>query len=358
MVKTKTLDNKCPHCGGKLDFNPEKGLWKCNYCDSEITLEELKKFNNASNDENNKTKKEEPIDTYDKYMSYNCPDCGAEIITDEQTTATFCVYCGNTAIMKNKLSGQFAPSRIIPFKKKKEDAIKAFQEISKGRPLTPKTFNDEKNIEKIRGIYIPFWFHSFKVSGEITMNANQYEYWQTSTRSYTRTKVYELIRGGTLNFESVPTDGSTRFDDALMNSIQPYNYDELVPYNHAYLSGFLAERYDVESNDTRKLVEPSILEDSKNTLMNTTRKYTIKTIKSNTLKTEDYKVEYALLPVYMVNVKYAGKMYTFAMNGQTGEFIGDIPTDKRKALLLFIAIFSILFMILIGVSYIIYKVGV
>ena len=157
-------------------------------------------------------------------------------------------------------------------------------------------------------------------------------------------------------FSSVPVDGSTRFDNALMNTIQPYNYAELKPYNHAYLSGFLAERYDVESNETRKEVEPEVLDEAKNYLLSK-GDYVNKRIKENTLKTNSYNIEYVLLPVYMVNVKYNNKYYTFAMNGQTGEFIGNIPVDKKKAILLFIIIFIILFLLIWGITYLIYLGG-
>ena len=355
--KSKVLDHKCPGCGSKLDFIPKSGKWECKYCNSSYTLEELEKYNNASSNENNTSEEEENVDLYDEYMVYNCPDCGAEIITDEQTTATFCVYCGNTAILKNKLSGKFSPSKIIPFKKDITDATQAFKNLVKGRPLVPKDFTDEKNIEKIRGIYIPFWFHTFKIEGELNFTGNKYTYWSSGNTSYTKTSIYDIEREGSIYFNSVPIDGSTRFQDDLMNTIQPYDYKELVPYNHAYLSGFLAERYDVESNDTRKTLEDSVLLDAKNMFLGSAPGYSMTHIKSNTLKTTDYKIEYVLLPVYMVNVKYMGKMYTFAMNGQTGEFIGNIPVNKKKAILIAIIMFISLALIFFLATYLVYKYG-
>ena len=32
----------------------------------------------------------------------------------------------------------------------------------------------------------------------------------------------------------------------------------------------------------------------------------------------------------MLNTRWRDQTYTFAMNGQTGNFIGDLPTDKGK----------------------------
>ena len=356
-ITTEVIDHKCPNCDAVLKFHPEIGKWKCEYCLSTFTLEQLKEKGNASNDEKNRSLESEKVDNYNDYMVYNCPDCGAEIITDEQTTATFCVYCGNTAILRNKLSGEFMPNKIIPFKKEKNDAIFAFKSLTKGRPLVPKNFTDEKNIEKIRGIYIPFWFHSFMIQGCLEFKANKYEHWSRGNTDYTRTSIYNIVKEGSASFNSVPIDGSTRFPNDLMNTIQPYDYNELVTYNHAYLSGFLAERYDVASNDTKNELEKSVIENTKNLFINSAGGYTPTHITNNTLKTENYSIEYVLLPVYMVNVKYMNKMYTFAMNGQTGEFVGNIPVDKKKAVKIAIILFISIFLILLIVTYLYYLMG-
>lgn len=358
MIKTTTLDNRCPHCGAKVDYNPKDENFKCEYCGNETTLEEMKKFESAANEKNNQSVSEENVDNYEDYISYTCKDCGAEIIADKETTATFCVYCGNSAILKNKLSGKFSPSKIIPFKKERKEAIEAFKSLAKGRPLVPSDFTSEKNIEKIRGIYIPFWFHNFNIDGSIKLEGRRYDHWSVGNTDYTRTNIFDVERGGSIRFESVPIDGSTRFDDALMNTIQPYDYSDLVPYNHAYLAGFLAERYDVEKENSRMQIEPVVLDEAKNQFLKSTLTYSSTSIKSNTLQTKEHSIEYVLLPVYMVNVKYLGKMYTFAMNGQTGEFIGNIPVNRKKAVLISILTFVISFFVVWLVTYILFKVGV
>ena len=162
-MNKKVLDHKCPACRAVIKWNPNLKKFKCEYCDSQFTLKQMEKFDNASNAKNNEGKKGEDIE----YDQYSCKNCGAEIIADAETTATFCVYCGNTAIIKNKLSGKFAPDFIIPFKKTKEEAIEKFINLKKGRPLMPKNFNNKNNIEKIRGIYIPFWLFDVNISGSI-----------------------------------------------------------------------------------------------------------------------------------------------------------------------------------------------
>ncbi len=342
--KEGAINNKCPACGAPISFNPSLGKWKCEYCSSEFVFEEMQKHNNASSAEANDIEEnanEEELDL----LSYKCQNCGAEIVADENTAATFCVYCGSIAILKSKLSGKFAPDYIIPFKKTKEEAIEAFVNLAKGRPLCPKDFTDKKNIEKIKGVYIPFWLHSTTIEGDLDASATRVTSWHSGDYRYTKTDYYKLYRSGAIKFVRIPTDGSKNFDDDIMNSIEPFDYNEMIKYNHAYLSGFFAEKYDVPSEETIDIADKRAL-NSTRTLMYKDSNYVGKNITKDTLAPKDSKIEYALLPVWMVNVKYEGKTYIFAMNGETGKFIGDIPLDKKKKLLYTILIFGICFVAL------------
>lgn len=359
-MTNRALDNKCPACGAPILYKPNLKKWKCDYCKSEFTLEEMKKYNNASNEKNNikekvKTEIQKEKDNTN-YYEYNCKDCGAKIIADENTAATFCVYCGNTAILKEKLSGKFAPDMIIPFKNEKEKAIEAFKSLNKGRPLMPNFFNDEKNIEKIKGVYIPFWLYDVKVNGELDATSTTSTTWTVGDTVYTKTDTYRLEREGEMSFNKIPVDGSTRFDNDIMNTIEPFNYSELEEYNHAYLSGFLAEKYDVDEETSFKDAEERSLNSARDTIKDDMG-MGIKTIVNDTLASTKLLTKYVLLPVWMINVKYKDKFYTFAMNGQTGEFVGNIPVDKKKAFIYGILTFVITFILVVLISYIFYKGG-
>ncbi len=352
--KEKALDNKCPSCGAPIHFNPSLGKWKCDYCNSEFELADMQKHNNASASAHHS---KSDVDDKVSYVSYKCKNCGAEIVADEQTAATFCLYCGNTAILKSKLSGKFSPDYIIPFKTEKEAAIKAFTNLSKGRPFVPKDFNNKENIEKIRGVYIPFWLYSLDIAGSVNFNGIISRSWTSGNRRYTKTDYYKLYRTGSMEFEKIPVDGSTRFDNNIMNSIEPFNYNELVPYNHAYLSGFFAERYDISGDVVLGEAVSRAIESAKLKMLSDAPRYSGKTIFENTLRSEVEKTEYALLPVWMVSVKYNDKYYIFAMNGQTGEFIGDIPLDKKKVWTWTILMFVGIMVAIIILSYIYYMTG-
>lgn len=355
--KEDTLENRCPSCRSSIKFNPKLGKWKCEYCGSEFTLEEMQKHTDNASTEKKNRKDAKVEDDNVEYVEYHCQSCGAEIIADKETAATFCVYCGNTAILQSKLSGKFSPDLVIPFKNTKEDAIAAFKGLSKGRPLMPKDFNSEENIEKIRGIYIPFWLFDINNSGEIEMSATTTEHWSSGSTHYTKTNYYKVIRGGTMNYSKIPIDGSTRFENDIMNTIEPFNYEELIPYNHAYLSGFYAEKYDQDAKDVFAEAADRSINSTKEILKNDTRLYATKMIVKDSIVAKEITRYYTMLPVWMVNVKYKDKMHIFAMNGQTGEFIGNIPLDVKKTILYFSLIFGISFVIVIVLSLIIYLVG-
>lgn len=357
-MSNKALDHKCPSCGAPIFFKPKENKWVCDYCKSGFSLKELQKHNNASSEKNNEqtteTKKTKSNDTY---VSYRCKNCNAEIVADEHTAATFCVYCGNTAILKEKLSGEFAPTKIIPFKKEKNIAVDAFKKLSKGRPLMPKSFNSEENIQKITGVYIPFWLYDMQTEGKLEGMGTKITSWRVGDTVFTKTDVYKLIREATMEFTRVPVDGSTNFANDVMNSIEPYNYEEMIDYNHAYLSGFLAEKYNVNSEESRKEPTDRAVKTACTLMENDMVGYGSIRINGDTVHANIKKTEYVLLPVWMVNVKYKDKFYLFAMNGQTGEFVGNIPIDKKKMFIYSIIIFIGVFLLIIAISYLYFIYG-
>lgn len=340
-MREKTLDNKCPNCAATITFDIDKQQFHCEYCESDFKLEELNKRNsNASSIENNKAR--ETMDV----LEYTCKNCGAQVITEKNTASTFCVYCGNVAILKNKLTGIYAPDYIIPFKNNKDEIINNFINLQKGRPLMPKLFNNPKNIEKITGIYIPFWLFDVKVSGQAEFTGNKVKTWRSGDYRYTKTDIYRLIRGADILFDRVPVDGSSRFDNTLMQSLEPFDYKVLEKYNHAYLAGFLAEKYDVDDKNSLINACDRSVNSTIDKMKESCLGYSGVSLRKNSLKKEVLETDYVLLPVWMLNVKYGDKFWTFAMNGQTGKMVGNIPIHKGKAVLMWILVFTLTFIIL------------
>jgi len=343
-----TLDHKCPSCGAVLKFNPHGQNWVCEYCNNNFNLEQIKEYEKKVGKVLEKdTEVKVEIDVY------SCPNCGAEIIADENTSTTSCVYCKNTAILKNKLQGEFHPDYLIPFRNTREDSIEAFKKLSKGRILMPKEFNNQKNIEEMSGIYIPFWLYDYDASGEINVDCENISTWTSGDYRYTKTDKYLVTRGGSMSFTHIPVDGSKRFDNSIMNSIEPFDYKDLCDFNYSYLSGFLSEKYDVNSEEAKE----DAIKRSKNSFIYEMKKDifgydNIGFVKSS-IDVKETKNYYVLLPVWMLNIKYKNKIYTFAMNGQTGKMVGNIPINVTKAIILFVSVFLVLFLILLLINYLV-----
>lgn len=334
------IDHKCPNCDAVLKFNPHGGNWKCEYCRSEFNLDDLNKYEEKQKKEEKQVQKvtnEEGLDVY------TCNNCGASIVVDPNVSTTSCVYCKNTAILKDKLHGEFNPNFVIPFKHTKEDAVVAFKKLGKGKPLMPKAFNIKKNIKEITGIYIPFWLYDFDAAGEMNADCKRITSWRSGNYRYTKTDTYLVTRGGNMNFEKVPVDGSKRFPNDIMNSIEPFDYNELKTFNYSYLSGFLSEKYDMTSDE---VIEEAITR-AKNSFIEEMKKdirgYNTVIPTTNSINLNNTKKQYVLLPVWMLNVKYKDKIHTIAMNGQTGKMVGNIPVDVKKAIFMWILIFALSF---------------
>ena len=338
MSSSGTIDHKCPNCAATLNFNPSEQNWKCEFCKCVFSKDDLSKY---TKEELTKDSKKNILDM----DVYTCTNCGAQIIADENTSATFCIYCKNTAILRNKLIGEFNPNKIIPFKKTKEEAINKFVEFRKGKPLAPKEFTNKKNIQEIKGVYIPFWLYDYDVHGKLNANGINETVWISSNYQYTKTDIYNIDREASMSFYKIPVDGSLRLDNHIMNSIEPYDYNDLEDFNYSYLSGFYAEKYDVDSNtaqyDALKRAYGSATDK-----LSGISSFSNYSINSTDHKAQLKNVDYALLPVWLLNIKYKDKIYTFAMNGQTGKMIGNIPTDRKKIVLYSISIFIILVSIL------------
>lgn len=341
------LDNKCPACGAKITFNPVNQKWDCGYCGSKFDLKDMQKYNNASSEAVNE---QSNVSTSSVVVAegggnidvYRCKNCGAEIMADETTTSTFCLYCGSTAILKDKINSGRVPNYIIPFKNVKDDAVEAFKKLTKKRPLTPKCFKDPKNIEKITGVYIPFWAYDLEASGTVQFEGEDSKTWSDDEYYYTKIDKYDVRKSGRMEFDKVLSDASSRFSDDLMDSLEPFDFKQLTEYNHAYLSGFLAEKYDVDENVGLERASGRTNDTAVSLMKNTVRHHVVRVI-NNQVSVARKNTYYILLPVWMVSIKYKDKNHIFAMNGQTGKLIGDIPIGVKEtitwALLMFIVIF-------------------
>lgn len=340
-MANETMDQKCPNCRAPLRFSPSSGCWECGYCGSKFKLEELQNLRGE------RKKRQETKVEYDGYL---CKNCGAKILLSENTSATSCVYCRSTAIISQRLENEFSPNAIIPFRKTKEEAVAAFQKVGLRRFFAPREFTNKKNIKEIQGIYIPFWLFDFHLKGTVSGKGKKIVSTYDGDYLVTATSNYYVGRSCDIPFFDIPVDGSKHFDDALMNSIEPFDYKDLVTFDPAYLSGFLSEKYDLKKEEVLdiaiKRAETSTLEQ----INKQKGRYQSLTIEEHSFQHTDLDGEYVLLPVWLLNIRYKDKIYPYAMNGQTGKMIGDLPILPWKVVFFGVLLFF-LFAILICLGF-------
>ena len=162
------------------------------------------------------------------------------------------------------------------------------------------------------------------------MDATRTHTTRTSSEEITDTEHYRVERAGTIRFERVPVDGSSKMPDAHMDAIEPFDYGELTPFSTAYLPGFLADKYDVTAEECAPRVEQRVENNAVAMLESTVTGYSGHTLLGKNVQVRRGPAKYALLPVWMLHTKWKDKDYLFAMNGQTGKLIGDLPVDMGK----------------------------
>ena len=326
---------KCPCCGGAIAFDSTLQKLKCPYCDTEFDIETLENYG--------KELEGEPDDSMcwetsagvdwqegeaDGLRSYICKSCGGEIVADDTTAATSCPFCGNPVVMSGQVSGYLKPDYVIPFKLDKKAAKEALKKHYSGKKLLPKVFKDENHIDEIRGVYVPFWLFDADADAHIRYKATRVRAWSDSDYNYTETSFFSVVRGGSIGFQRVPVDGSSKMPDNLMESVEPFYFEDAVDFHTAYLAGYLADKYDVDAEAAVPRANERIKSSTADAFAQTVQGYATVTPEATGIHLQNGRAKYALYPVWLLNTTWKGKKYTFAMNGQTGKFVGDLPLDK------------------------------
>ena len=328
------LEYQCPCCGGRVEFDSSIQKMKCPYCDTEFDVQNMRHYDEVLK-QNSPTKLEwdktqnsgwQQGET-DNMVVYVCNTCSGQIICDKTTAATHCPYCGNPVIMMGQFSGDLRPDYVIPFKLDKDAAMAAFKAHLHGKALLPKAFKTDAHIEEIKGVYVPFWLFSSEADANINYRATRVRTWSDSKYIYTDTSYYSVIRKGTLDFENIPVDSSSKIDNNITESLEPFDMSQAVDFQTAYLSGYLADRYDVAENQCVVRANQRVCKTTENEIEATVTGYTTVRKENFNIRLNNAKAKYALFPVWIMTTKWNNQIYLFAMNGQTGKFVGNLPMD-------------------------------
>ena len=341
----KTTNYQCPACTGPLHYDGASGKLVCDYCGSTYDVKDIearyaKKQAAADTAAEGDAKKAARLPRQDSPVwseaeaeglnSYSCPTCGAELVCDETTAATTCPYCGNPTVLGGKLSGKLKPEYILPFRLDKKAAIAQLTRYYKGKAFLPKAFKNQNHIAEIQGVYVPFWLYDAKADARGRYEGQNSESHREGDYMVTTTQHYDVRREGSADFAKVPVDGSSKMPNTHMDAIEPFDYGDLKPFSTAYLPGYLADRYDEDADACAERAYRRMYNSTADALHATTGGYSEIHPISENINVDMTHAHYALLPVWMLHTRWKDKDFLFAMNGQTGRLIGDLPVDKSR----------------------------
>lgn len=355
------VNYKCPNCAAPLKFNPDKQLFSCEYCLSDFTEQKIQeiyaereaktsKQEEAEQKAQNKKQAQPANDTAhqekeEEAVVYNCPSCGAVVMTTASTAATTCFYCQNPVVLGGRLSGNYKPDRVIPFALSKEKAVEKFLNMCKKKKILPKDFASANQVEKMTGVYFPYWYIDEQKQANMSAKGNKIRTWRVGNKRYTETSVYQLERSGDLIIKNVFERALKSQDRDMLQCVHPFDLTQAKPFAMSYLSGFQAEKRDIEKAEINDAVQQQMSEYGKQLLKNTMSGYTGVVVQNYDDTTELESWNYTLLPVWVVTYKYKDKIFPFAINGQTGKTFGMLPTSKGKLAILAAIIAVVIFVL-------------
>ncbi len=336
-----TVQYRCPNCGAELIFQPELQTLSCEFCNSTFTEAEIQRLYQdmekqaaAQADPNAETLEN---DTDEKAFEegvrlYTCQGCGAQIIAEKEIAATFCYYCHAPVVLAGRLSGEFRPAFVLPFAISKEKALESFHQWCRKRWFLPKDFTTQKQLEKMSGVYVPFWLTNCEADAHVSGIAKRVRSWVEGDFRVTETQEYAVSRGAVIPFRGIPTDASVKISDQLMDAIEPFPYQNLKPFSMQYLSGFVAQKYDDPYDAVFHRVKERVEDSSYQLLREDIRSYSSVVLTTKQASLQNLHHDYVLLPVWFLHYQHKGKSYDFAINGQTGQQAGTPPFSWRKAI--------------------------
>jgi len=303
----------CSNCSGRLIFNPASQLLECAACGSTFYPEDIRDFN---------------ADVHSRYYDtrvYTCAHCGAEVITSDTEVSTFCVYCGNPAIVFSRIAKEYRPDGIIPFTVTKEEAINNVKIRFMKNPAVPKEVKEKLKPENLRGIYVPYWVANVELTEADLLSG--------MVKNNKRDEKRYYQRAGVCRFKNLPVDGSKCLNDDVSMKLEPFYLDEAKEFDEDYLNGFYSNTSDTSYYDLRESTAERC-----HKLFSDQNIVNVSSIGADKVKLEDsiYWVDiqddpvYMMMPVWFFTFKYEDKPYTILINGQSGKVVGTMPWSKKQ----------------------------
>jgi predicted RNA-binding Zn-ribbon protein involved in translation (DUF1610 family) len=360
------ITHKCPNCGGALTFDPSDQKFHCPFCLSIFTEDEVTAFeqkqkeaqmangdtleNQPINEDTEPALKEAVTEKAEEKAAemdlFLCPSCGAEIVTDATTAATYCYFCHNPVVLSGRLSGEFLPNKVLPFAIEKEEATAKFLEWAKKKWFVPRDFFNQAQVEKLTGVYFPYWAVDAELDGQLSGTGTSLRIWRVGEIEYTEHKQYAVSRQGKMRVNDLIKNAlSKNTQQKMVTGVQPFPLEKAVDFRSQYLAGFQAEKRDIEYQALKNEVQQELSGYAENLLSSTVNGYTSFNRTQRDVEITKETNHYVLLPVWLVTYRAddsSKNAFYYAMNGQTGKVSGVLPISYKRLGFSSAAIFAII----------------
>lgn len=330
---------QCPECKGKLVYDIASEGMVCSSCGKLFHRDDLRGVKR----EVLKQRKldelllevsgaESLIPAEDRGIAvtvYTCPVCGREIIGDPGLDLTGCSHCGAGKKLEPCDTAMHRPDMIIPFKITREECLRRYNHFTKKQIYRPFQAMGDGGF---RPVYMPFHSYDFKREGRYLFEGKTREAGEGTT-IVTWYKVHGRMRG---HFEDVSVPATEDMNNRVAEEILPFRYDEAVPFEESYLSGFYVSPENKDPEVTKRAMKKAevelVIAQAKKDFadiglnVNKARKQLLGEEKAGTVSSE----EMHLYPVWYMPFKTGDRVSYAMVNGQTGEVAGDVPVSRRK----------------------------
>ena len=336
---------KCPSCGAYQVFSPDKQEWRCDFCKETFSEEDLlakgEAYAQEAEQEADRQAARDGLGAAQSMeeeqaggqVAYHCPSCGSEIMTDATTVATNCYYCHNPVVLQGKLTQDMKPDAVLPFTVGRETATESFLQWAKAKKFTPKGFFSKQNIQTMSGVYYPHFISKCEMDAAFNGEGQNISVADTPKYTITTTHHFSFHRRAKLRFRNVMRPALSSIDRKLSDGIHPFPSEEVKPFSSAYLSGFLAERRNLQAQDIQGDVARE-LEGYVKPLLSETLQYDTYQGRSSADNIQ-VDTQYVLLPTWVLTYAHRGRAkdkqpYYYVMNGCTGSVCGKLPINRGK----------------------------
>jgi len=349
---SQKVDFPCANCGAKVTWDPESDSLSCEYCGTktQVPRGEGTIVERALEDVGSAAR-----GLGVALRAARCGECGASVLFSSTSTAEVCVYCGSANVLSQDANrNALRPESLVPLDLSKAQVEERFKKWLGSLWFRPSELKRSKTFDAV-GIYVPFWTFDCRAHSDWSADAGHY-YYVTVPRTVMVNGRAQVRMVQEQRIRWVPAWGQRddTYDDALvcasnlkpelMQKLGGFETKALVPYRPEYLAGWRAEEYQLDLEHGWSRAQAMVVETQEGRCAGDVPGDTQRNLRvKNTISGVRWK--HVLLPVWSLQYRFQGEVYTVLVNGQNGCVAGKAPISWVK-----VALFALIVVVAILVA--------